>query len=93
MGVNLGDCVKIRSTITDENGAPLTPDSHIILLIDSSKKTVETKDNPDDKGGGVFEIEFSLPSSGPIGVWVIEWCICDVGGCNEKERFTFWVNE
>ena len=93
MGVNLGDCVKFKATVKDDEGNPLTPDSHLISIIDSLKNTVETKDNPDDKGGGVFEIEFSLPNSGPEGVWSAKWQICDVGGCDETKRFTFWVSE
>ena len=93
MGVIRGDCVKFKATIKDENGEPLTPDSHTISIIDASKNTVETKNNPEDKGGGVFEAEFSLPNSGPIGVWSVKWQICDAGGCDETERFTFWVSE
>jgi len=93
VGVNLGDCIKIKSTITDEDGSPLTPDSHEISLLDSSENLIEMKDNPDAKGGGVFEVEFHLPTSGPVGVWEVEWQICTGGNCNERERFTFWVSK
>ena len=90
MGVNLGDSVKFKATIKDENGVLFDPDSQNIVLKDPRKTSRSTTTNPTHLSLGVFEAAFIIPTSGPDGVWQIEWMTI-TGGEPEKERFYFTV--
>ena len=69
----LGETERFRATITDFDGTPQIPTSHVITLYDPSG-SLETTDNaPTSEGGGVFYVDFRIPVDGEEGNWTVVW--------------------
>lgn len=71
---NLGDTFRIQATITDITGALiLVPDSQLVSLYHPDDTLHASTAAPTSDGGGVFHVDFSIPSSDPVGVWLVVW--------------------
>lgn len=82
-----GDTVRFENTITDYDGGPLEPDSHVIQLL-KPDGTQEGDDMISPSGSaGSYTQDVDIPIDGPHGEWVLEWQIF-VGVAEDAKRST-----
>ena len=89
----LGSSYTVKATFTDEDGSLMDPDSHQILLLDTSEDTRGVETNPTKLSTGVFKATLPIPSDGKMGVWGICWSGVSDGESIPPKRFNFWVKE
>ena len=73
-----GTTVRIKNTLTDYDGSPLTPDSQEVRIYDTDGIEVDYGDTneyftPDLESEGVYFIDYIIPADGKVGKWKVNW--------------------
>lgn len=73
----LGTTIRLRNTLTDYDGSPLTPDSLEVRIYDSegTEVTGSPFTSPDVKleSEGVYYLDYTIPTDGKAGKWKAKW--------------------
>ncbi|MCW3992757.1 MAG: MG2 domain-containing protein [Candidatus Bathyarchaeota archaeon] len=69
----LGETIRVRATLTDYDGSALTPDSQEVALYGPDGAQQGQSTSPVSEGGGVYYVDFEIPSGGAKGNWKAVW--------------------
>lgn len=74
----LGTTVRLKNTLTDYDGSPLTPDSQEVRIYDPDGTEVDYGDEnkfftPKLESEGVYYLDYIIPVNGKPGKWKAVW--------------------
>jgi len=86
-----GETIRIKATLTDFDGSPLTPDSQTVHIYGPSDSEVSGSPfTPTQLNTGVYCLDYSIPSDADEGTYKVVW-IATKGGKSSPGVLTFKV--
>ena len=70
---NLGATFRIKATITDIDGNPVTGGANTINLYEPDATLHTTEAAPTHTGGGIWTQTFTTATTDPEGMWQVVW--------------------